>query len=100
MFARKFEMPWRPAYELWAASAWAAGMVAFTCIGTRGNLSANAALPLALLALLMAVRRTHQSLDILVKRASLSGRAMQVITTRRLAALTTDPRSVFLGFGF
>ncbi|WP_157263923.1 conjugative transfer system coupling protein TraD [Azohydromonas aeria] len=100
MFARKFEMPWRPAYEMWAAWTWFAGMAFFTYIGVKGNLRADAAMPLAMAAMAMAMLRAHQSLDVLVKRASLSGRAMQVITTRRLASFTNDPEQVFLGFGF
>ena len=41
-----------------------------------------------------------QALRVLVVRASLSGRAMQVISTRQWAALTPDPQRLFLGFGF
>jgi conjugal transfer pilus assembly protein TraD len=36
----------------------------------------------------------------LTVRAALSGKAMEVITTRQLAKLTRDPDEVFLGFGF
>ncbi len=48
----------------------------------------------------MGVFRMGQALRVLVVRASLSGRAMQVISTRQLAALTPDPQRLFLGFGF
>ena len=48
----------------------------------------------------MAGHRLRQGLDVLTVRASLSGKAMQVITTRTLEALTRDPSQVFLGFGF
>jgi conjugal transfer pilus assembly protein TraD len=48
----------------------------------------------------MAVRRMHQALRILVIRASLSGRAMQVLTTKELQALCKQQEQIFLGFGF
>ena len=100
MLVRPYEMPWRPAYELWAAAAWAGGLFYFVYLGGKGLLTASIALALAFLALLMAGHRLRQGLDVLTVRASLSGKAMQVITTRRLEALTRDPSQVFLGFGF
>ena len=39
-----------------------------------------------------------KSLRVLTVRASLCGRAMQTITTRRLATLTRDPRQAQFGF--
>ena len=100
MLVRPYEMPWRPAYELWAAAAWAAGLFYFIYLGGKGLLTASIALALAFLALLMAGHRLRQGLDVLTVRASLTGKAMQVITTRKLEALTRDPSQVFLGFGF
>ncbi|MFX4439384.1 hypothetical protein ABTA79_19560, partial [Acinetobacter baumannii] len=84
MLVRPYEMPWRPAYELWAAAAWAGGLFYFVYLGGKGLLTASIALALAFLALLMAGHRLRQGLDVLTVRASLSGKAMQVITTRRL----------------
>ena len=66
----------------------------------RGLLSVPFGLSLAAGAALMAALRIRQALRILVVRASLAGRAMQVITTRELEALTREPEQVFLGFGF
>ena len=100
MLVRPYEMPWRPAYELWAAAAWAGGLFYFVYLGGKGLLTASIALALAFLALLMAGHRLRQGLDVLTVRASLSGKAMQVITTRKLESLTRDPSQVFLGFGF
>ena len=33
MLVRPYEMPWRPAYELWAAAAWAGGLCYFVYLG-------------------------------------------------------------------
>jgi len=52
MLVRPYEMPWRPAYELWAAAAWAGGLFYFVYLGGKGLLTASIALALAFLALL------------------------------------------------
>ena len=100
MLVRPYEMPWRPAYEIWAAVAWIVGLACFVYLGGKGLLTVAMALALAFFALLMAAHRLRQGLDVLTVRASLSGKAMQVITTAKLEALTRDPGQVFLGFGF
>jgi conjugal transfer pilus assembly protein TraD len=100
MLVRPFEMPWRPAYEMWAAAAWLVALPFFLYLGRRGLLTSPVAMGLALAALAMAARRARQGLRVLVVRASLSGQAMQVMPTRRLETLTRDPQRVFLGFGF
>ena len=100
MLVRRFEMPWRSAYEIWAGAAWIVGLVYFIYLGARGLLTAEFTLGLAAFALFMAIHRTRQGLKVLTVRASLSGKAMQVITTKKLATLTRDPDQVFLGFGF
>ncbi|MBX9794757.1 MAG: conjugative transfer system coupling protein TraD [Polyangiaceae bacterium] len=100
MLVRPYEMPWRPAYELWAAAAWLIGLVYFVHMAGSRAVTMTFALSLAGFALLMMLWRVRQSLRVLTVRASLSGRAMQVITTRRLAQLTPDKDKVFLGFGF
>ena len=100
MLVRPYEMPWRPAYELWAAAAWLIGLVYFVHMAGSRAVTMTFALSLAGFALLMMLWRVRQSLRVLTVRASLSGRAMQVITTRRLAQLTPDKDKVFRGFGF
>ena len=100
MLMRRFEMPWRPAYEVWAGLSWIVGVFYFTVLAGRGLLSVPFGLSLAAGAALMAAVRIRQALRVLVVRASLTGRAMQVITTRELEALTREPEQVFLGFGF
>ena len=37
MLVRPYEMPWRPAYELWAAAAWAGGLFYFVYLGGKGH---------------------------------------------------------------
>lgn len=100
MLVRSYEMPWRPAYEMWASGAWLVGLLFFVYLGGRGLITSPIALGLAFLALLMAAHRARQGLRVLTIRASLSGKAMQVITTRKLETLTRKPDQVFLGFGF
>lgn len=100
MLVRPYEMPWRSAYELWAGAAWIVGLVFFVYLGARGLVTSTMSLALALFTFLMAARRICQGLQVLTVRASLSGKAMQVITTRRLQGLTRDPGQVFLGYGF
>ena len=100
MLVRKYEMPWRPAYEVWAGAAWLVGLLAFVYLGKRGILTLPMSLGLGLLSLMMAGHRIRQGLHVLTVRASLSGKAMQIITTRKLETLTRTPDEVFLGFGF
>src|SRR6266542_6318895 len=100
MSVRKYEMPWRTAYEMYAALAWSIGVALFAVLAFR---SGPAFLVLALLAavsLVMAVYRWNQALRLLVVRASLSGRAMETMSAAKFRAHCTDPRQVFLGFGF
>lgn len=100
MLVRAYEMPWRPAYELWAAAAWLAALAYFVYLAGTRVVTTPLALALSAFALVMMMRRLQQSMRVLTVRASLSGRAMQVITTRQLARLTPRPDQVFLGFGF
>ena len=100
MLVRPYEMPWRPAYEAWAAAAWLLGLLYFVYITGSRALFTPFALTLSAFAMLMMIVRARQATRVLTVRASLSGRAMQVITTRRLGQLTPDPGMVFLGFGF
>ena len=100
MLIRRYEMPWRPAYEVWAALGWLSCLVFIVYFAGRGTVTMRAAMGVALLAILMAGHRFRQGFEVLQVRASLSGRAMQVITTKRLETLTRDPQELFLGFGF
>ncbi|MDF3834779.1 conjugative transfer system coupling protein TraD [Cupriavidus basilensis] len=100
MLIRRYEMPWRKAYEVYASLAWALAMLYFAGVGLAGTLPRTLALPLALLCLCMAVWRIAQAMRILVLRASLGGRGIQVMGTDELRRWCEDPAQVFLGFGF
>jgi conjugal transfer pilus assembly protein TraD len=100
MLMRRYEMPWRRAYELYAGGAWALAMVFFAVVGAAGWLPLPLAAPLALLCLLTGLLRVAQALNVLVLRASLSGRSIQVVDTTELAGWCRNPADVFLGFGF
>ena len=93
-------MPWRCAYESYAAVVWGIAFVSFIVVAVRNDLPLVMAAALALVCLCMAGLRAAQALRILVLRASLAGRAMQIMTTREVGTLCTRPDNVFLGFGF
>ncbi|WP_029000069.1 conjugative transfer system coupling protein TraD [Azohydromonas australica] len=100
MLVRRYEMPWRPAYESYAAAAWLAATAVLTFGGVSGAMPTALARPLALCCFACAVMRLAQALRTLVLRASLSGRAVQTIGTAELARWCQRPDQVFLGFGF
>lgn len=100
MLARAYEMPWRRAYEAYASAAWLAAVVATVATSTMSQVPTQVALPLAVASLAMAVWRAAQAAHIMILRAALTGRAMQVIDPVEQEKLTEDPAQVFLGFGF
>lgn len=100
MLVRRYEMPWRRAYEAYAGIAWGLALIYFVGTGLTGTLPGQLALPLALTCFAMGVWRVTQALRILILRAALCGRAIEVIGTDDLARCCPDPASVFLGFGF
>lgn len=100
MLMRRYEMPWRRAYELYAGGIWALAMVFFAMVGATGRLPLALAAPLSLLCLVTALLRVSQALNVLTLRASLGGRGIQVMSTDALASWCKRPDEVFLGFGF
>lgn len=100
MLIRRYEMPWRRAYEVYAASCWWLGLFFFAVVGAVGHLPRPLALPLSLACLCMGLLRIAQALHTLALRASLGGRGTQVISTGELAPWCENPGEVFLGFGF
>jgi conjugal transfer pilus assembly protein TraD len=100
MLMRRYEMPWRRAYEIYAGAAWLMAMTFFAAVGATHQLPRPLALPLALLCFGIGLLRIAQGVHTLVLRASLSGRAIQVIGTDELARWCRQPDQVFLGFGF
>ena len=100
MLMRRYEMPWRRAYELYAGGVWALTLVFFVVVGATGRLPRPLALPLSVVCFAMGLLRVTQALDTLVLRASLTGRSIQVVGTNELAQWCQNPADVFLGFGF
>jgi conjugal transfer pilus assembly protein TraD len=100
MGVRPYEMPWRTAYEVYAALAWTIGVVLFAVLAYRAGPALPVLACLAVASLAMAAYRWNQALRLLVVRASLSGRAMETMSTARFRAHCTDRSRVFLGFGF
>lgn len=99
MLLRKYEMPWRRPIELGAALVWALAILWYVAY-TPQRIPLRLGCPLMLICAVLAARRAWQGLHIIGIRAALSGRAMQVMTTRELARVTTDPDQVVFGFGF
>jgi conjugal transfer pilus assembly protein TraD len=100
MLMRRYEMPWRRAYELYAGGTWALAMLFFAVVGAADWLPLALAAPMSLLCLVTALLRLSQALNVLVLRASLGGRGIQVMSTTALARWCKNPEDVFLGFGF
>jgi conjugal transfer pilus assembly protein TraD len=80
---RKYEMPWRRAYEIYAGVGWllAAGYLMHAVVNSGAPVNITVAMTLT--CLLMALYRLRQALQVLTIRASLSGRAMEAITPHR-----------------
>ena len=76
MLLRKYEMPWRRAYEAYAGLAWAFAFVFFVFAVVRSVVPWPLTAGLALFCMMLAFRRCGQALDVLTVRASLCGRAM------------------------
>ena len=96
MLMRRYEMPWRRAYEVYAAAVWASALLFFAVTGGLGLLPRQLALPLAAFCLAMGVLRLAQGVHTLVLRASLSGRGIQVLSTRAVARWTEKPDAVLV----
>ena len=86
MLLRKYEMPWRRAYEAYAGLAWAFAFVFFVFAVVRSVVPWPLTAGLALFCMMLAFRRCGQALGVLTVRASLCGRAMAFITPARCAS--------------
>jgi conjugal transfer pilus assembly protein TraD len=100
MLTRRYEMPWRPAYEALAGLTWMLAGVYFAATGLTEALPSALAWPLAGACSALAALRTAQAVRILRLRGALTGRRIQVIGPHAMDQLSQDPGQVFLGFGF
>lgn len=99
MLLRAYEMPWRRATELYAGSAWACACAALVYM-TPDTVPLKLGLCAASMSLMMSAYRMRQGLHIIKVRAALSGRAMEMISTKALANYIKHDDQLFLGFGF
>ncbi|HRH89020.1 MAG TPA: hypothetical protein PLO41_19395, partial [Rubrivivax sp.] len=60
MLMRRYEMPWRRAYETYAGAIWLVAMAFFAAVGATDQLPRLLALPLALLCFGMGLLRIAQ----------------------------------------
>ena len=100
MLVRRYEMPWRPAYEAGAGVVWLTVAMYFAGTWLLGAVPPMLALPLGALCLFMSLRRLLQAVEILRVRSSLGGRGIEVLSADHLRQHWADPAQVFLGFGF
>jgi conjugal transfer pilus assembly protein TraD len=100
MLLRKYEMPWRRAWEGYAACMWLGAVAFFAFSAMRTNTPFFVATGLAATCLLMAILRWRQTLKILDLRASLAGRPMETISHEQFRKIIRDPKQIFLGLGF
>lgn len=97
MLLRDYEMPWRKAYELYAAAAWLlASLVMLRPDGVPLRLQVVAVSA----ALAFAFVRARQGTSILRIRSALTGKAMEKMDLNRFATLTEDPAQLYFGYGF
>ncbi|HQR19502.1 MAG TPA: conjugative transfer system coupling protein TraD [Burkholderiaceae bacterium] len=97
---RRYEQPWRPAYEGIAAVAWFLGAAFFLWQAFRSAHAVNLMFGLSVACMVMCLLRAKKALTILVLRASLSGRAMETMTHSQLRRITKQGSHVFFGYGF
>ena len=97
---RRFEQPWRPAYETVSCLSWLGGSAYFLWQALQASTAVNLMLAISAICMVMAALRANKGLKILVLRASLAGRAMEVMTHGQLRNITRDPTKVFFGYGF
>jgi len=100
MLLRRYEMPWRRAFEAGAALLWLLAALHFLGVTVAGVTPRPPMLALLGACLLMALRRFAQAVRILRLRGSLGGRGIEVIGPRQLARLSSEPDQIFLGYGF
>lgn len=100
MLVRRYEMPWRPAFEAHAGLAWLMTAAYFVSVAAVGGLPPLPAMMLAAGCTATAARRLGQAVRVLRLRSSLGGRRIQIIAPQDLAMLSANPGEVFLGFGF
>ena len=84
---RRYEQPWRPAYEAVASVAWLIGAAYFFWEALQSLQPLNLLLALSIICVAMAALRARQGLKVLVLRASLAGRAMEIMTHSQLRRL-------------
>ncbi len=96
MLARPYELPWRAAYELYAAVLW--------LLTALWILADPAPWPFKLwllpVPLVRLVRLVRAGAAVLRRRAALTGRAIEMMSMDRFNKLTRDPGQVYYGYGF
>ncbi|MBK7238219.1 MAG: conjugative transfer system coupling protein TraD [Sterolibacteriaceae bacterium] len=100
MLVRKYEMPWRTAYEGYAVAIWLIVAALFAYESLRRDSTVGIALALLAACAAMALFRAAQAIRLIKIRASLCGRAMQMISFEQYGKLTKNPGDVYLGCGF
>lgn len=100
VFTRTYQMPWRPAYEGFAACAWFVVFLYFLYQAVFQGTAVLVTFVLSIVCMAFCFVRLNQAVRILSLRASLNGRSIEKITPDQLRAICTDQSKVWFGFGF
>jgi len=98
--AYKYDLLWRPAYELIPALLWLLAFGYFVFLMLDPETPRLLMLGLSLFSLLMSFIRARQAQHVLVHRAALSGKPIQALSYTQLRGLCRDQSQLMLGFGF
>lgn len=96
MLTRQYEMPWRPAYEGYAALSWAVAAITASAAGAPSAMS----LPIGATAAAFALSRGAKAWRILRVRATLTGNALDMVSVERLGEIANRNDYIYLGYGF
>ncbi len=99
MLLRRYEMPWRRPWELLSAIGWVCAVISYLAL-TPSRVPGPLGMTMLLLCAIYAGRRAYQGLRIIGIRAALSGRAMEIMSTKKLGQITKDPEQGVFGYGF
>lgn len=98
---RKYEMPWRPAYEAYSALAWGVAVITMAAIAIATHLPAAPFWYLTLISLAFMVANLQSAWSIWSIKFSMTGKSIDFISGEELKAkVAADPKSIFVGYGF
>lgn len=99
--SRKFDMPWRPAYEAYAAVGWLSAILSLSALSFATKLPAAPFWYMALIASVFLSINFRKAWRIWSLKFALSGIGIEMMTSEKLAKkIALDERKIWLGYGF